>query len=143
VAFITSANSTYTIVIPNLFPQPQTLRGYATDSSFETEASDIAEVMKGVDGVMSYGFVPFTVTQTINFQADSQSAFIFETWLQTMKAAQEVYPASAIIVLPALKRKYIQTEGVLKRAVQIPGSRKVLQARAFVIEWNDISPVPL
>ena len=72
-ADITSANAIYTLIIPDVFPAPQQLQGFATDDAFDTDASDVVEARIGVDGIASYGFTPFLVTQTIHFQSDSPS----------------------------------------------------------------------
>jgi hypothetical protein len=140
---ITAANSVYMLTIPQLYPIPQQLVGYAADAAFETEASEPAEVVIGVDGRMSAGFVPFLTKQGISIMPDSPSAIVFEDWLTAQKSAQEIYSASAVIYLPSISRSYIMTNGVLTSTFSIPGTRKVLQARTFTITWGDITPVPV
>ena len=140
---ITSANAVYLLVIPGLFPVPQQLQGFATDAAFDTEASDNAEVVMGVDGVLSAGFVPFMTNQTIHIQADSDSIKLFEAWLQTEKALKEKLTASGVINLPSVNRSYIMTNGILKSIIPIPSAKKVLAARDFTITWGSIDPVPL
>jgi hypothetical protein len=126
---ITAANSVYMLTIPQLYPIPQQLVGYAADAAFETEASA--------------GFVPFLTKQGISIMPDSPSAIVFEDWLTAQKSAQEIYSASAVIYLPSISRSYIMTNGVLTSTFSIPGTRKVLQARTFTITWGDITPVPV
>lgn len=140
---ITAANSVYILTVPGVFDAPQQLQGYATDAAFETAESENAEVVIGVDGIISAGFVPFMTEQTISFQADSDSAILFEQWLQAEKAALEKFEATANISLPSIGRKYALTNGFLMRVTSIPGARKVLQARNFTIRWGDISPAPV
>ena len=140
---ITAANSVYMLTIPGVYPIPQQLVGYAADAAFETEASEPAEVVIGVDGYMSAGFVPFLTKQNISIMPDSISSLVFEDWLAAQKAAQEILPASAIIYLPSISRAYAMTNGVLTSVLAIPGTRKVLQARMFAITWGDISPAPV
>ena len=137
---ITAANSVYMLSVRGLYPSPQQLQGYSTDSAFETDQSTPSEVMIGVDGVLSAGFAPFLTTQTINLQADSGSVIIFEQWLEAMKRTREVFLADATIILPSVNRKYNLRDGVLSSTSPIPGTRKVLQPRAFTITWGDISP---
>lgn len=139
---ITSANSQYILAIPLLFPAPQQLQGYAADAAFDTAEVDEAEVVMGVDGRMSAGFVPFITPQVIHLQADSPSIALFESWLAAEKAIMEKYYASGIIVLPSVQRKYVCTNGVLRAVSQVPSAKKVLQPRDFTINWEDISPVP-
>lgn len=142
-ATITSSNSVFMLVIAGLFPVPQQLQGYSADAAFETEAADVAEVVLGVDGIMSAGYVPYLVRQTISLMPDSASASLFETWQQAQKAAQEIYYANGEISMPSVSRRYILTNGVVTSHVAIPGARRVLQARNFIITWGDVSPVPI
>ena len=137
---LTAANSQYLITIPGLYSSPTPLQGYATDDAFETAASELAEVVKGVDGIMSAGYMPYITEQTVHLQADSPSTQIFEDWLNTSKTAQEVFYANATIILPGLQRKYTLTKGVLRSYVPIPGAKKTMQPRPAIIMWSDISP---
>ena len=135
---LTAANSIYMLTCPGIYDTPVQLQGYATDAAFETAAAEAVEVMKGVDGKMSFGFVPFMTEQTVNIQADSSSAIVFETIWNQQLTDQEVYPCSALISLPSLGRKYTLTNGVLRTYSSIPGSRKVLQPRAAIFMWDKI-----
>lgn len=139
---ITSANSVFTITLPTLFPAPQNLAGYATDDAFDTNEIDDAEVVMGVDGKMSAGFTPFITPMVVHLQADSPSISLFEAWLAAQKASQEMIYAGAIISLPSVLRKYVCINGVLRTVSQIPSARKVLQARAFTLNWEQINPAP-
>nr|WP_321986140.1 hypothetical protein [uncultured Lichenicoccus sp.] len=140
---ITAANSVYSLVITGLFPVPQILQGYAADAAFDTDASEPAEVVIGVDGGISAGYVPFLTRQTISIMPDSPSSLLFESWLAAQKAAVEIYYATATISLPSVNRSYVCSNGVLTSYVSIPGTRRVLQARNAVITWGSIDPVPV
>lgn len=140
---ITAANSEYWLAILNLYPVPQRLQGYSADAAFDTEAADSAEIVMGVDGIMSAGYVPFVTRQTINIMPDSISSLMFEDWMTAQKAAREIYYANATVTLPSVNRAYVLRNGVLTSFVAIPGTRKVLQSRAFVITWESIDPVPV
>jgi hypothetical protein len=141
-ASITAANSVYALAIINLYPIPQILQGYSADAAFDTEAADAAEVVMGVDGRMSAGYVPFVTRQTISIMPDSVSSLLFEDWMAAQKAAGEVYFANASVTLPSVNRAYVLINGVLTSFPAIPGTRKVLQARQFTITWESINPVP-
>jgi hypothetical protein len=140
---ITAANAVYMLGVAGLFPTPQQLQGFSADAAFDTDASEPAEVVMGVDGRMSAGFVPFLTRQTISIMPDSPSSLLFEDWLAAQKAAREVYLANAVITLTSVNRAYVLTQGVMTSIVSIPGTRKVLQARNFIITWTDINPVPI
>ncbi len=142
-ANITSANAVFMLGITSLFPTPQQVQGFSTDAAFETDAIEAAEVMKGVDGFMSAGWVPTMNRMTVNLQADSSSGSLFDAWIQANKAARNIYFANGIITLVSTGNEYNLIQGVLTSYPPIPPARRVLQPRAFVITWSDISPVPV
>ena len=90
-ATITSANSVLTLAVNGLFPVPQVIQGYAVDDAFEGEAVQQAEILMGVDGVLSAGkvFVPYKMT--IHLQADSPSVFLFDTLRNAQNADVDRY----------------------------------------------------
>lgn len=141
-ASITSTNSTYILTIPGVFPIPQVLQGYATDAAFDTDQSQNAEVVMGVDGKMSAGYVPFITNQTIHLQADSLSVFLFEAWLAAEKAINEKLFAIGVITLPSVRRTYTLRDGVLTSSNPIASVQRTLQPRDFTISWGSIDPVP-
>jgi hypothetical protein len=140
---ITSANSVFLLGVTGVFPTAQQLQGFAADAAFATADIDMAEVMKGVDGNMSYGWLPQMNVQTISLQADSSSGFLFETWVQAENAAKEKMPCFAILTIPGLQRVYTLSNGVLSRAVPHPKAGKTMMPRDFVITWDKIVPAPI
>jgi hypothetical protein len=139
---LTAANSVYLLSITGLYVTPQRLQGFGADAAFDTDAVEPAEVMIGVDGKMSAGYVPVLTPQTITLQADSASNAIFDTWNAAQKAAREIMYANATISVPSLGLKYTLTRGVLTSYVAIPGVRKVLQPKAARITWESVSSAP-
>ena len=137
---ITSANSIFQLAIAGLYTTPQQLHGYATDDIFSTEALDSAEVLMGVDGVMSAGFVFVPVKQNITLQADSISNDIFDVWYAAQQSQRELYRATGLLVLPAIGRKWTMTNGVLSGYSPAPDIGKTLKPRKFTFTWNGISP---
>jgi hypothetical protein len=143
-ATITSANAVYQLSIPAVFPGgPQTLQGFAADEIYGTDPIDAGETLMGVDGILSAGFVYDIVRQTIVLQADSPSAFIFDTWWTSERAIPEKLPASGTIALPTLGIKYTMPFGFLKSYMSIPDGRRILQPRRFVIHWQQVSFAPI
>ena len=137
---ITSANSRFTLSIPDVFPAPVALQGYAADDAFDNEAVDAAEILIGVDGLMSAGYTPFLTKMTIAFQANSPSIDVIDTWLGAMKSATEILYAQGSIELPSVGRAYTLVDGVLSRPKQIVGAKKVLQPVTHEITWAGIIP---
>lgn len=137
---ITAANSVFTLSIESVYPTPVRLQGYSTDDAFTTEAVTSAEVVKGVDGRMSSGWLPTLKVMTITLQADSASILVVENWNAAQEIIREILKAQATILLPATGRKYTCSNGILSSYVPITGVQKTLQARPFSITWDDISP---
>lgn len=135
---ITAANSAFALAVSNLYPVPQRIQGYAADDAFVTEALEQAEIVMGVDGKMSAGFVFNPVRQTLTIMPDSPSLAIFETWQTAQRTARDIYRCNAVIKLPAIGRKYTLSNGVLTSGMPVPGVRKTLQAVPFIITWESV-----
>ena len=137
---ITSANSVFTLVVPDVFPVPQNLQGYAVDDAFDTESVELSEALMGVDGRMSAGYTPYITPMTIHLMADSPSIDLFDAWRGAETAAQEVFFAQATIVLPSVGRAYVLNNGVLTNYKPLSDAKKVLQAVSYTIKWEAVNP---
>lgn len=142
-ASITSVNAVYALMITKLIPAPIQLQGFAADDIFDTEALEVGEVLMGVDGFLSAGYVKHPIKQSITLQADSPSMKIFEAWYAGEKALGDKYFAQATVVLPAIKTIYTLTNGVLVMYAPIPDAKKVLQPRKFSLVWESVFGAPL
>ena len=140
---ITSANAILAIAVASIYPVPVQIQGFAVDDIYDTDAIDPSEVLMGVDGVMSAGFVFVPIKQNFSLQADSASNDIFEQWYQLQQAAAEIFKASGIITLTSIGRSYNMNNGVLSGYKPIADAKKVLQPRKFAITWNSVVPVPV
>lgn len=136
---LTAANSVILLTIPGLYNVPQQLQGFATDEVADTDAIESAEVMMGVDGIMSAGWVPKEIKQTITLQADSDSIALFETWYAAQQSVRELYYATQSNYLPSVRRKYQLNKGVLTSYSPTPSVKKMLQPRKFTITFGSIS----
>lgn len=142
-ATLTAANSVYMITVIGLFDAPQQLQGFAADDMFDTDAIENVELLMGVDGVLSAGWIPTQKKQTISLQADSASNLIFDAWAAAEEAAREKFIAGGIIRLPALSTSYAMVRGFLSSYRPVPPAKKILQPRQFGITWNFIQPAPI
>lgn len=139
---ITSANAVLMLSIVPLFPIPQQLQRFATDDVYNVPQIKSVEVMMGVDGVLSGGFVYVQVPVEYTFQADSPSNAIFDTWWTQMQAAKDTYIANGLIRLPSITTRFGMTTGYLTGYTPAPAAKKVLQPRKYEITWESIVPVP-
>lgn len=142
-ATLTAANSVITLVITGLFPVPQQLQGFSADDIFDTAAVKPADVLMGVDGMLSGGWVPTIKEQTYTLQANSISNLIFDTWFASQEAAREVFTATGGILLPGVGTAYAMINGFLTSYSPVPDVRRILQPRKFTISWQSILPAPV
>ena len=139
---ITSANSVLLISVPGIFNTPQQLQGFGADDAYSMSLVTNAEVVIGVDAIMSAGWLPQIKEMDVTLQADSDSNTFFETWYQAEEQAQEKFKATATIMQPSVGRTYTLTNGVLSMYAPISDAKKVLQARKFQIKWNVVLGQP-
>ena len=137
---ITSANAIYTLSVTTLFPSPIQLQGFSAEDIFTTGPLASAETLMGLDGVLSGGFVYAPVVQNISLQADSGSNDIFDQWWAQQQNAKDVYTASGVVILQAIGKKWVMTNGFLTSYPPIPDAARTLRPRRFAITWNAVSP---
>ena len=140
---LTGANAIITLSAPDVFGAPFQLQGFAADDVFSTEAVQSAEVLMGVDGVMSAGFVFVPIPQNYMLQSDSQSVDFFETfWLQQQQN-RTVYRLTGGISLKMVGKRYSMSNGVLTNYTPTADVKKLLQPRKFTITWESVLPAPI
>ena len=140
---ITSADSVFIIGSDDFALAATQIEGYAADAAFAMDAQETAEVVLGVDGKMSGGWVPRMYTQTITLQADSPSIDIFDAIVLAQDANKTVYRLSGTITLPGTERSYTLSRGMLTSYTAMPDAQRTLQPRTFVITWENVLPTPL
>jgi hypothetical protein len=140
---ITSANAIFMLAVTGVFDTPVQLQGFSADDVFDTEAVEPAEIMQGVDGVMSAGFIYVPIKQGITLQADSDSNDLFEEWYRQQQAAVDIFFAQGTVRQPAIGKAYTMTKGVLSTYPSMADAKKVLQPRKFGITWERIEPAPI
>lgn len=141
-ATLTNANSVLMLSVGGIFPVPQQLQGYATDDMFSAPDVKPAEAVMGVDGKLSGGFTPYPTEIEITLQADSPSAFIFDTWTEAQNVAREIFIAQMTIALPGTQQKFACTRGILTSQSPMPTGKKILQPRKWTITFQSVSPAP-
>jgi hypothetical protein len=140
---LTSANNVLVLAVPGLFDVAQHIQGFANDDAFNFSDPETGETLMGVDGILSFGWIPAPFDQTIMLQADSNSIQFFDDWYMGEQQAREKLPASGTVQLPSIGKTYNLVRGVLKSPSIVPGVKKLLQPRKFVITWNFVQPANL
>jgi len=140
---ITSANSTLALGVVGLFTVPQALQGFSAGDAYSIDTVDISQVLMGVDGVMSSGWVPQIKTMNVTLQSDSLSNTFFEAWYAAQEVAKNTYSAFGVINQPALSRVYTLKNGILSNYAPLADAKEVLQPRKFQIKWELILGSPV
>jgi hypothetical protein len=141
-ATLTAANAVLIITIPGLFNQPQVLQGFAADDIYDVDQIDMTEVVMGVDGILSGGFVFVPIKQTIALQPDSASNAIFESWAAAQTQIKDAYIANGRTTLQSVNRAYVSTKGFLTGHTPVPSAGKLLKPRKYTITWQSVVSVP-
>ncbi len=137
--FITSANSEFTLTIPDVFSGPVILQGYAVDDAFDTSNVKPAEAKQGVDGRKSSGFTPFLTVMKIHLMPDSPAIDIFDQWLGALQAARDDLPASqGSIWAPSLGKAWALSNGTLTEASVVPNAKKLFEAQEYELVWETV-----
>lgn len=137
---ITSANSTFYLVVPGLYDTPVRIEGFSTDAMVSAEAISPVVAEMGVDGHLSFGWVPTAKAVTVTLAADSPSRQIMDDWIAYQDTRREVMVCSAEFTLSGIGRKYIGMRGAVTSAPPMPGANKTLQATAYTITFEKWTP---
>lgn len=130
---LTAANSVLTITVPDLDIGPVQLQGFATDDAFDTPEVKPAEVMVGVDGKKSQGYVAFLVPFKFTLQADSLSIDIMDAIEEAQEAAQETYAIGISLSAPGLSKLWTFTNGTITSFKKTPAGKKLMQPQNYEI----------
>lgn len=138
---ITSANSSFALVIPGVYNSGVNVSGYATDDAFAIEDIERVEARMGIDGKASFGYKFELYQMDVTLQGDSPSFDVFNNWQTAMDATREVIVASATILIPSIKKKSLFTNGVMTRFKSFPDAKKTLQTTKFRLTWESVVTV--
>src|ERR1700761_4197254 len=114
-ATLTTANSAFVLLCPDVFGIPQLIEGYATEDAFSVPQYEIARAVMGVDAKLSGGFVPAVKELDVVLQADSPSNAVFQRIVQVMSAQREIVYLSATIEMPGQNELWQFTKGILTK----------------------------
>lgn len=140
---LTAANAVFMLSVVPLFPVPQRIQGFAADDVFSTNPVQSAEIVMGVDGIMSAGFVFAPTPMQITLQADSQSNQIFDDWYDAQQVSTDGYYASGVMMLPSIGKKWDLVRGALGEFPRFPPVGRILRPRQFTITWQRMTPSPI
>lgn len=139
---ITSANGILAIGVKGLFNTPQQIQGFSAEDIFDSEAVQNAEIVMGMDGQLSAGWVPAPIKQKITLMANSISNTVFETLYAAEQAAKEKYWLFGTWKPGSLGVIYTLQNGVVSSFTPMSSAKKTMQPRAFEITWEAVISSP-
>lgn len=140
---ITSANTILTITASPAYPSPQQIQNFSADDIFDVDNINVAEIMMGVDGKLSAGFVFEPISQTIRLMADSPSTTVFDTIYQYERTNRMKIQLQGVFKFPSLGVQYTCQKGVMRAYKAMSDARRVLQPRAFGLVWESFIAAPI
>jgi hypothetical protein len=136
---ITSNNATFFLSVPGVFNSPFQVQGFAADDMFSADPQKPVEVVMGVDGNLSGGYVKHQIVMKIKMSPDSPSITYFDQWLAAMDTGLDAYPASGTITMPGNGAVYTLTTGWLTQYKNMPDAKKLLQPQEMEITWQQVT----
>jgi hypothetical protein len=112
------------------------MQGFAADEMFDTTEVKPVEVLVGVDGKKSQGYVAFLVPFKFTLQADSLSIDIMDALQEAQEAAQEAYEISMSLSAPGLGKLWTFNNGSLTSFKKTPGGKKLMQPQTFELTFE-------
>lgn len=140
---ITSANSVLMLAVGGIAPVPQKIEGFTADAAWAFDDIENKEIIMGIDGNMSAGYVLTTKAMMITVMPNSPSASLFDLWYTSEETAKEVFYADGTISLPAIGKKFVLSKGVMSRTKPSPDVKKTIQPIEYRITWESVTPSPL
>lgn len=139
---ITSADATIVLAAAGLFSGTE-IQGWTADDIFDVADVTTAETIMGLDGVLSFAWIPVSKTLTFSLMAGSLSLPFLDIWIDTEETLKRKFTASGVITLPAVGKVYSPSGGCLKSYTPISAAKKYLQPRKFVFEFQSLNPASL
>lgn len=138
---LTVANSSFTLSAATVggvpvFPVAVPIEGYAADDAFDTSEVKPTEVLMGVDGNLSGGYVAYATPLTFVLQADSPSILIMDTAIEAMDGVKEAIIFGASIAVPGISKLHTFIKGYLTSGKKTPGGKKLLQPMRYEITFE-------
>lgn len=133
---LTNANSILTLTVGDLDIGPVQLQGFGTNDMFDTTAIKSAEVIVGVDGVKSQGYIAFLVPFKFTLQADSLSIDVMDAIQEAQEAAQETYELSMSLSAPGLGKLWTFINGTITEFKKTPKGEKLMQAQSYEVTFG-------
>lgn len=139
---ITSANAVVMLGVGTVFPVPVQIQGFSADDIFTMDDIKNAEILMGVDGILSRGYRFVPKVWRVTLQADSPSNSVFDLAYTTQEALREILTWNGVVTLETIGTTWIMTNGAMTSYKPMPDAKTILQPRTFEITWQSVTPAP-
>lgn len=133
---LTSFNSVLTLTVSELDIGPVQIQGFATDDAFDTPEVKPVEVMVGVDGQKSSGFVAYLVPFTFILQATSTSIDVMDAIQEGIQALGDDVDIEMTLESPALGKLWTGQQGSLTSYKPTPQGKKLLGPQKYELTFQ-------
>lgn len=135
---LTAFNSVLTLNVPALDIIAVQIQGFATDDAFDTPEVKPVEVMVGVDGQKSSGYVAYLVPFTFILQATSTSIDVMDAIQEGINALGDDIAIGMSLESPALGKLWTGTNGSLTSYKPTPQGKKMLGPQKYEITFKKL-----
>lgn len=140
---LTSASASFYLTLLPVFPIAQKLQGWETDDAFSLSPLNVAQTKMGVDGKFHAGFIYEEYDMDLAILPDGGSILVFDAWTAYQKQIVDIIYATATIAIPAIGKKFLCEQGVLKTTQVMPSAKKILEVQKYKITWGNIQAVAI
>lgn len=139
---ITSANASVVLVVDKIIPAGVQLEHFSTDQAFSQSEITVVEDRMGVDGHLAAGWIPAIKTVQVSLEANSPSLVYMDMLQRAMENNREIYECTLVATLPALRKVYTWSKGVLKSGTLVSSAKKVLDPTAWTFDFATLTITP-
>lgn len=139
---ITSANASLVLVVDKIIPAGVQLEHFSTDQAFSQSEITVVEDRMGVDGHLAAGWIPAIKTVQVSLEANSPSLVYMDMLQRAMENNREIYECTLVATLPALRKVYTWSKGVLKSGTLVSSAKKVLDPTAWTFDFATLTITP-
>lgn len=136
---ITSANASLVLVVEEIIPSGVQLQHFSTDQSFSPSEVTVVEDRMGVDGHLAAGWIPAVKTVQISLEANSPSLPMMDMLARAMESNRKIYDCTLVATIPALRKTYTWSHGVLKSGTLASAGKKVLDPTQWTFDFADFN----
>ena len=136
---ITSANSTATLIVKELYPAGITLQQFSTDQAYSIEQKTVAETHMGVDGYLTAGYTPTENVINFTFEPSSPSLASLVAVYAAQVKNKRLYECAITISQPSLGRTIAYSVGVMRGGNFVADARKVHSPVSFSFSFESMT----